>query len=85
MASTTLLRHRTGTAALYQDGDMEYEQAQADIPFDHNLPEGCRWPDLRDQSGLNLLNVRIPLIPISDSGFIRSPDLPDAKDLIVSL
>jgi type I restriction enzyme M protein len=22
----------------------------------HKLPAGCRWPDLRDQSGLNLLN-----------------------------
>ncbi|MCF6211331.1 MAG: type I restriction-modification system subunit M [Gammaproteobacteria bacterium] len=36
---------------------MEYEQAQAKVKFDHRLPEGCRWPDLRDQSGLNLLNA----------------------------
>ncbi|MEW8509064.1 MAG: DUF4400 domain-containing protein [Candidatus Thiodiazotropha sp.] len=29
--------------------------------------------------------LHILVIPISDSGFIRSPDLPNAKDLIVSL
>lgn len=35
---------------------MEYEQAQNNGSFAHKLPEGSRWPDLADKSGLNLLN-----------------------------
>ncbi|WP_286240957.1 N-6 DNA methylase [Neptuniibacter halophilus] len=35
---------------------MEYEQVQNQVNFEHKLPQGCRWPDLRDKSGLNLLN-----------------------------
>ncbi|MFC6670776.1 N-6 DNA methylase [Marinobacterium aestuariivivens] len=35
---------------------MEYENAEAGILNEHKLPAGCRWPSLRDQSGLNLLN-----------------------------
>ncbi len=47
---------------------MEFEQAQAEVKFDHKLPEGCRWPDLRDQSGLNLLNAyRQMLLDLSKS------------------
>ena len=47
---------------------MEYEQAQAEVAFDHKLPEGCRWPDLRDQSGTNLLNAyRQMLLDLSQS------------------
>jgi len=47
---------------------MEYEQAQAEVPFEHKLPEGCRWPDLRDQSGLDLLNsYRQMLLDLSQS------------------
>ncbi len=47
---------------------MEYEQAQAKVKFDHKLPKGCRWPDLRDQSGLNLLNAyRQMLLDLSKS------------------
>ncbi|MEJ1336975.1 MAG: N-6 DNA methylase [Candidatus Sedimenticola sp. (ex Thyasira tokunagai)] len=47
---------------------MEYEQAQAEVKFDHKLPKGCRWPDLRDQSGLNLLNAyRQMLLDLSKS------------------
>jgi type I restriction enzyme M protein len=34
---------------------MEYEQVQNNADFEHKLPEGCRWPDLTHQSGLNLL------------------------------
>ena len=47
---------------------MEYEQAEAMVKFEHKLPEGCRWPDLRDQSGLNLLNsYRQMLLDLSKS------------------
>ncbi len=47
---------------------MEYEQAEAKVKFEHKLPEGCRWPDLRDQSGLNLLNsYRQMLLDLSKS------------------
>lgn len=35
---------------------MEYEQVQSSDSFDHKLPEGARWPDLSDKSGLNLLD-----------------------------
>src|SRR5262245_31757924 len=35
---------------------MEYEQAQSGSGFEHKLPEGARWPDLTDKSGLVLLN-----------------------------
>lgn len=35
---------------------MEYENTEAGILQAHKLPAGCRWPDLRDKSGLNLLN-----------------------------
>ena len=47
---------------------MEYEQVQSDLPFDHRLPEGCRWPDLRDRSGIKLLNAyRQMLLDLSKS------------------
>ncbi len=47
---------------------MEYEQTQAEVKFDHKLPKGCRWPNLRDQSGLNLLNAyRQMLLDLSKS------------------
>ncbi|MGY2320968.1 MULTISPECIES: class I SAM-dependent DNA methyltransferase [Pseudomonas] len=35
---------------------MEYEQVQNNDSFAHKLPEGARWPDLADKSGLNLLD-----------------------------
>lgn len=35
---------------------MEHEQVKADLGFKHKLPEGSRWPDLLEKSGLNLLN-----------------------------
>ena len=35
---------------------MEYEQVQNNDTFDHKLPDGARWPDLSENSGLNLLN-----------------------------
>ncbi len=35
---------------------MEFENTEAGLLSAHKLPQGCRWPDLRDQSGLNLLN-----------------------------
>ena len=35
---------------------MEYEQVQNNDNFAHKLPEGARWPDLADKSGLNLLD-----------------------------
>ena len=35
---------------------MEYEQAQNNNSFGHKLPEGSRWPDLSEKSGINLLD-----------------------------
>jgi type I restriction enzyme M protein len=35
---------------------MEFENTEAGILQKHKLPKGCRWPDLTDKSGLNLLN-----------------------------
>lgn len=35
---------------------MEFENTEAGILNKHKLPEGCRWSDLNDLSGLNLLN-----------------------------
>ncbi len=35
---------------------MENEQVLNLNNFDHRLPEGCRWADLKKKSGLNLLN-----------------------------
>ncbi|MFP3332484.1 N-6 DNA methylase [Pseudomonas sp. SIMBA_064] len=35
---------------------MEFEQAQSGTGFEHKLPEGARWTDLTDKSGLELLN-----------------------------
>lgn len=35
---------------------MEYEQVQYNDDFSHKLPEGARWPDLSNKSGLELLN-----------------------------
>lgn len=35
---------------------MEYEITEANVLQKHNLPEGNRWPDIRDKSGLVLLN-----------------------------
>jgi type I restriction enzyme M protein len=36
---------------------MEYENTIAGILQQHKLPETCRWPDLTEKSGLNLLNA----------------------------
>jgi type I restriction enzyme M protein len=36
---------------------MENEQVlNQSVTYDHRLPEGCRWTDLKKKSGLNLLN-----------------------------
>ncbi len=35
---------------------MVHENTEADILNQHTLPEGCRWVDLKDKSGINLLN-----------------------------
>lgn len=35
---------------------MEYENMQQGVLVAHKLPEGCRWTDLNELSGLNLLN-----------------------------
>lgn len=35
---------------------MEYENTQQGVLVAHKLPEGCRWTDLNELSGLNLLN-----------------------------
>lgn len=35
---------------------MEYEQVEANDEFSHKLPEGARWPDLANKSGLVLLD-----------------------------
>ncbi len=31
---------------------MEYENTEAGLLDKHKLPEGCRWPDLNNKSGL---------------------------------
>jgi type I restriction enzyme M protein len=50
---------------------MEYEAANADTPFEHKLPDGNRWTDLNNKSGLVLLNyykqVLLDLSKSSDS------------------
>ena len=50
---------------------MEYEAANADTPFEHKLPDGSRWTDLNNKSGLVLLNyykqVLLDLSKSSDS------------------
>jgi len=35
---------------------MEFEQVEMNEAFEHKLPTGCRWPDLVERSGLNLLD-----------------------------
>jgi type I restriction enzyme M protein len=35
---------------------MEYENAEAGTLQKHKLPEKCRWSDIKDKSGINLLN-----------------------------
>lgn len=35
---------------------MEYEQVQNNASFAHKMPEGARWSDLADKSGMTLLN-----------------------------
>ena len=35
---------------------MEYENTQQGILANHTLPEGCRWTDINELSGLNLMN-----------------------------
>jgi len=35
---------------------MVHENSEADILNQHILPEGCRWVDIKDKSGINLLN-----------------------------
>ena len=50
---------------------MEYEAANADTPFEHKLPDGSRWTDLNNKSGLVLLKyykqVLLDLSKSSDS------------------
>lgn len=47
---------------------MEYENTEAGILQQHKLPEGCRWPDLRNKSGIGLLNAyRQVLLDLSQS------------------
>ena len=35
---------------------MVHENTEAEILNQHTLPEGCRWLDIKDKSGINLLN-----------------------------
>lgn len=35
---------------------MEYENTEQGVLVSHKLPEGCRWTDINELSGLNLLN-----------------------------
>ena len=35
---------------------MVHENTEAETLDKHTLPEGCRWTDLNNQSGINLLN-----------------------------
>ena len=35
---------------------MVHENTEAGILKQHTLPEGCRWTDLNEKSGINLLN-----------------------------
>ena len=35
---------------------MEYENTEQGLLVAHKLPEGCRWTDINQLSGLNLLN-----------------------------
>ncbi len=35
---------------------MEYENIEQGVLVSHKLPEGCRWTDINELSGLNLLN-----------------------------
>ena len=47
---------------------MEFENTEAGILQQHKLPAGCRWPDLTNLSGLNLLNhYRQMLLDLSKS------------------
>ncbi|MFL9895908.1 class I SAM-dependent DNA methyltransferase [Paraburkholderia sp. RL17-381-BIF-C] len=47
---------------------MEYENAQSGVLSKHKLPEGSRWTDLTEKSGLNLLNhYRATLLSLSQS------------------
>ncbi len=47
---------------------MEHENTEAEILQKHKLPEGCRWNDLKDKSGLVLLNdYRQLLLDLSKS------------------
>ncbi|WP_213764030.1 N-6 DNA methylase [Caballeronia sp. dw_19] len=47
---------------------MEHENAQSGVLSKHKLPEGSRWTDLTDKSGLNLLNhYRATLLSLSQS------------------
>lgn len=36
---------------------MEFENTEAKVLQKYKLPEGYRWPDLKEKSGLNLLNA----------------------------
>jgi len=47
---------------------MEYENTEAGLLDKHKLPEGCRWPDVNDKSGLNLLNEYKRILFILSTG-----------------
>lgn len=53
---------------------MEYEAANADTPFEHKLPDGSRWVDLNNKSGLVLLNYYKQMLL----------DLSKSKDSLIS-
>jgi type I restriction enzyme M protein len=55
---------------------MEYENTETGLLDKHKLPEGCRWPDLNNKSGLNLLNdyKRILLILSTGKEIAKDPE-----------
>jgi type I restriction enzyme M protein len=61
---------------------MVHENTEAEILNKHTLPEGCRWTDLKNKSGINLLNdYKIILLALS-TGEREEVDPDDPKKKI---
>jgi type I restriction enzyme M protein len=60
---------------------MVHENTEAEILNKHTLPEGCRWTDLKNKSGINLLNdYKIILLALSTGEREEvDPDDPEKK------
>jgi len=61
---------------------MESEQVEIRPDFEHKLPEGCRWKDLNNLSGINLLDKYKEILFILSTGKIKDLKTQEEKEVV---